>query len=368
MTQRDTPDLLELLRHPAALAQQSLREWDDTLRLARNANLMGRIAEAVLSEKNLLPALPAQVRPHVLATARLTQHQQQAIQWECRHLEKALGSLGIPLVLLKGAAYALSGHPAARGRLFGDVDLLVPHESLTAVEAALRLHGWTSGKLDPYDQRYYREWMHELPPMVNLKRSTVVDVHHNILPRTARHVPDAGKLLQASIPIAGSCLRMLAPSDMVIHSATHLFHEGELKNGLRDLHDLDALFTSFSQGDAQQFWQALIERSIELGLTWPVLLAMRYCEKLLQTPVPSSAMEAAKRAAGLSALRLALLDAMYLPAFQPDHPLLANTRSQLARAALYLRGHALRMPLWQLSVHLGRKAVLRLFKHSSRRV
>lgn len=367
MTQRGTPDLLGLLRNPATLAQLSLREWDDTLRLARSANLMGRIAEAVLSEKNLLSALPPQVQPHILATARLTQHQQQAIQWECRHLESALGSLGLPLVLLKGAAYALSGHPAARGRLFGDVDLLVPHESLTAVEAALRLHGWTSGKLDPYDQRYYREWMHELPPMVNLKRSTVVDVHHNILPRTARHMPDAGKLLEASLPIAGSRLRVLAPSDMVIHSATHLFHEGELKNGLRDLHDLDALFTSFSRADGQ-FWQALIERSIELKLTWPVLLAMRYCERLLQTPVPSSAMEAAKRAAGLSALRLALLDAMYLPAFKPDHPLVANTRSQLARAALYLRGHALRMPLWQLSVHLGRKAVLRLFKHSSRRV
>lgn len=361
-------DLLSgLWRRGALPAGLDLSDWADLLGQAR-ASLLGARLALWLDEHGGLDAVPERPRQYLRSALEIARRQQEGLRWEWWQVRRALAPLQAPVLLLKGGAYIVAGLPAAHGRTLSDIDLLVPRARLAEAESALLAAGWISQENDAYNQRYYREWMHELPPMVNLKRSTVVDVHHNILPRTARHVPDAGKLLQASLPIAGSRMRMLAPSDMVIHSATHLFHEGELKNGLRDLHDLDALFTSFSQGDAQQFWQDLIERSIELGLTWPVLLAMRYCEKLLQTRVPSSAMEAAKRAAGLSALRLALLDAMYLPAFQPDHPLVANTRSQLARAALYLRGHALRMPLWQLSVHLGRKAVLRLFKHSSRRL
>ena len=226
--------LTGLLRQPWTWPCLSLRQWDRLLRLARSANLIGRLAEIAI-EQQLLERLPPQVARHLLATSRLTAHQQQAIEWECSHLEKALQPLGLPIVLLKGAAYAMRGQQAARGRLFGDVDLLVPGEALNEVEAALMLHGWRIGNIDPYDERYYRRWMHELPPMVNHRRGTIVDVHHNILPLSSGRVPDAATLIDASVAIPGRSLRTLSPRDMVIHSATHLFHEGELNNGLRDL-------------------------------------------------------------------------------------------------------------------------------------
>ena len=38
---------------------------------------------------------------------------------------------------------------------------------------------------------------------------------------------------------------VLAPEDMVLHSATHLFNEGEFDRGLRDLNDLDLLLREF---------------------------------------------------------------------------------------------------------------------------
>jgi hypothetical protein len=37
---------------------------------------------------------------------------------------------------------------------------------------------------------------------------------------------------------------------MVLHSATHLFYDGELNHGLRDLVDLDDLLRHFSGADA----------------------------------------------------------------------------------------------------------------------
>jgi hypothetical protein len=104
------------------------------------------------------------------------------------------------------------------------------------------LHGWSSAKTSAYDQRYYRRWMHELPPLKHNSRQTVLDVHHAILPTTARLKPDSRKLLAAATPIAGRPdLAVLSPVDMVLHSAAHLFCNEDVGNSLRDLVDLDCL-------------------------------------------------------------------------------------------------------------------------------
>lgn len=356
--------LRQSLREPGSLTALTLRQWDTLLRVARGTNLLGRLATQV-EAAGVLHALPAPVQPHLVAALVLNRHQREAIQWEFRHLAEALSPLGIPLVLLKGAAYAAADLEAARGRIFGDVDLLVPRDSLHAVEAALRLHGWSNGGTDPYDQRYYREWMHELPPMAHLKRGTLVDVHHNILPLTAKAVPDAGLLVAASVPVAGGPWRVLAPCDMFIHSAVHLFHEGELKNGLRDLYDLQSLAQEFTRQDAS-FWAGLLARAAALGMAWPVALALRYLQAVLQLDVPPDVRARALENASLGGLRLRALDAMYLRAFVPAYPAPPPPGSGVAAAALYLRAHALRMPVGLLAMHLGRKAFLRLFKNSSR--
>lgn len=352
--------LLNAVQDPASCRNLDLQEWDGLLRLARRANLIGRLAEGV-ERARALDSLPGAVRPHLVAGLTLSRHQRQAVIWEARHIGKALRSLDMPIVLLKGAAYSAAGLKAAVGRLYGDVDILVPAERINEVEAALMLHGWSAGHADPYDDSYYRRWMHELPPMVNLKRGTVVDVHHNILPRTARNHPAAEKLLSASVALKETPFHVLSPCDMVIHGATHLFHEGELHNGLRDLFDLDALIREFSQSDAS-FWKNLPDRARELDLAWPVSLAFRYLEFFLGTPIP----ENAKRELDPGRWHNMIYDSLYLAGFLPDHPLCAGWRTQYARGMLYLRGHWLRMPLHLLILHLGRKAIMRFYKNTSR--
>jgi hypothetical protein len=269
--------------------------------------------------------------------------------------------LKIPVVLLKGAAYAVADLAAAQGRLFGDVDLLVPVDHLNQVEAALMLHGWSAGHVDSYDDRYYRKWMHEIPPMVHIKRGTVVDVHHNILPRTSSDQPRIDLLLAAAQRLPGTSFYVLAPCDMVIHSAVHLFHEGELNNGLRDLFDLQALLHEFSSSDPR-FWSQLPQRAHELGLEWPLRLAFRYLRHFLGTEVPESVVTQM----GSPTIHDRLLDLIYVHSFPPDHPLSNSRGSALARWALYLRGHILRMPPRLLLPHLARKAFMRMYKTSSR--
>ena len=361
-------ELIDSVRHPERLRTLPLRRWDSLLRVARRANLIGRLALGV-RRAGFFAELPAPVQTHLKSAEVLTTHQRAAIEWETNHLAKAFAAEDFPVILLKGAAYACAGLAAAEGRLFGDVDILVPRADLTRAEAALMLHGWASGDSDPYDERYYRQWMHEIPPMTHRGRGTVVDLHHNILPLTARHSPDAGLLLAASQPLPGTRLRVLCPIDRVIHSATHLFYESELQNGLRDLFDLDALLGELAAGEGGgNFWRDLVARASVLGLASPLYLACRYGQQLLGTAVPPPTLAALQQAAGLGAVSLRLLDAIYPRALMPDHPLSSNAAMATARLAIYLRGHYLRMPPGLLTAHLSRKLFMRLFRNTSRSV
>jgi hypothetical protein len=310
----------------------------------------------LLEEHGLLDAIPAQARERLEWTRVRAERHRQAVAWEVSKIRQALGGVEPRLVLLKGAAYVLAGLPAARGRLFSDIDILVAHELLGQVEGELMLGGWVSNHLDAYDQRYYREWMHELPPMQHAKRQTVIDVHHAILPRTAQARPDPAKLRAAARPLAGQPgLYVLAPADMVLHSAVHLFHEGEFNHGLRDLFDIHRLLLHF--GAQPGFWDELPARAHELGLERPLFYALRYCGRLLHTPVPGATLAAAEGGRP-NRLLLALMDQLFGRALLPDHPSCADWFSASARFLLYIRGNWMRMPPLMLARHLFHKAFL----------
>jgi hypothetical protein len=211
--------------------------------------------------------------------------------------------------------------------------------------------GWQSTALDAYDQRYYRRWMHELPAMQHIFRGTALDVHHTILPPTARLKPDPRLLVEASVEIPGlPGVRTLALPDLILHSATHLFHEGEPDNLLRDLTDLDALLRHL--GTTPGNWDALVARAQQLGLEGPLRLALRYTCRVLGTPVP-----AALDCLGAGGPGQRLLDAIYSRVLRPQHPSTADALSPLARKSLYIRAHWLRMPPHLLAYHLAHKAL-----------
>jgi hypothetical protein len=345
-----------VLRDPGACSSFNLRQWDLLIRQARHANLLGRIASS-LAERQLLEAVPDKPRSHLEAALVVAGRQVQAVQWEVKCIMQALADVHTPVILLKGAAYVVSQLPAANGRLFADVDILVPKSQLDAVEMALKLHGWITTHHDAYDQRYYRTWMHELPPMQHLTRETVLDVHHTILPETARLRPDPQKLREAAIPVDGFAnVKVLAPMDMVLHSATHLFHDGELEHSLRDLVDLDSLLRHFGK-NAPEFWQTLVKRAQELDLTRPLFYALRYTSCILDTPVPAETLEAAKIGSP-SKLTVKLMDALFSRAMQPAHASCGDLLTGSARRLLFLRSHWLRMPPTLLIQHLLHKAFI----------
>lgn len=355
MTESDLHLLRTALGAPEQLATWLPAQWDLLVRQARCADLLARVGAAA-QDHGCTAVLAGPQALHVASALRLVNRQQHELRREVSLIEAALASTGVPFVLLKGGAYVLAGLQAARGRLVSDVDILVPAAELSRVESALLMGGWVSTAKSAYDQRYYRTWMHELPPMQHMRRGTVIDVHHAILPTTARYHPSSAALLAAAQPLPGGGLvRVLAPVDMVLHSATHLFHEGELELGLRGLVDLDRLLAQW--GAQPKFWPELIARAQALGLVRPLYYALRYTQRLLGSAVPQASMAelaqvpGARPPPGLGWW----MDALFERALRPDHASTSDRFTPVARWLLYLRGHWLRMPAGLLLRHLSRK-------------
>ncbi len=348
--------LLSALVDPGSLASRTVEDWDILLRQARRARLLPRLA-LTARHLGLTEQFPSRLRDHLTAAAATGAHNARGIRWEANRIARALSELDIPILLLKGAAYLLAELPPARGRLASDIDIMVPHAALEAVQAALERHGWEAMKLDPYDQQYYRRWMHELPPLQHRERRSVVDVHHTILPRTSRLRPDPDKLWRDARKLPGGPFSVLSPEDMVLHSAAHLFHDGDLSVAIRDLVDISDLLTHF--GETPGFSDRLVPRAREMNLARPLFYALRYAQTLLTTPVPEDAMCEAEANAPNRAT-LAVMDRLAPQVLLPTDPNDPGRGTGRAAMALYIRSHWLRMPPLLLSAHLIRKAYKRL--------
>jgi hypothetical protein len=348
--------VIEVLRGAAPAAGWTPRHWSLAVQQARAAGLLGRLAHRLGASIDAPHGpWPAEADGHFESALRVSAAQRLEIEREVAYLRAALAGLDAPVVLLKGAAYVMAGLPAAAGRVFSDLDIMVPKEALARAESALTMAGWMSTHHNAYDQRYYRQWMHELPPMQHVQRQTTLDVHHRILPETARRRPDPAAMFACALPVAGAPgMHVLSPPDMVLHAMTHLFFNDDTSHALRDLSDLDLLLRHF--GRDSRFWAELRERAERLELQRPLFYGLRYTHRLLATPVPDQ-MLAASRPLGPGAALLAAMDAIFLRALRSRHPGASRGGQPVALLALYVRGHWLRMPPVMLARHLTIKAL-----------
>ncbi|MBO9622502.1 MAG: nucleotidyltransferase family protein [Sphingomonas sp.] len=321
--------LARALRDPASVLALDSAGWTALLAVARAEQLIGTLAHRVQGL-----AIPS-AATRVLEDARASVEQGRvAALWEAEMARRALAGTNIPVVLLKGTAYAAAGFAAATGRSIGDLDILVPRARIDEAEAALLAAGWEWVKPDPYDDAYYRRWMHELPPLIHRERDRMIDVHHTILPLTARITPDAEGLLADSVALENG-LRILAPADMICHAAAHLLADGDLAGGMRNLWDIHCLIGEFGI-------EGLEARAVRHGLLSAVHRAARQANDLYGTSIPER-WRVWDSADPLYRRRLLARDGWGRP-----------TR-RFTRLAFYIRSHWLRMPPHLLARHLWTK-------------
>lgn len=316
--------LVRALRDPASVEVLDAAGWNGLLAAAKAERLIAALAWRIQGMQ-----LPHAVKL-ILQDARIDAEREarQAV-WEADRAAHALSAIGVRLVVLKGTAYAAAGLAAGQGRFIGDLDILVPRVAMEAVERALMAAGWEWVKEDAYDDAYYRQWMHELPPMIHSERDRMIDVHHTILPLTARPKPDAAALLADAVAI-GDSLWTLSPEDRVIHAAAHMLADGDLQGGLRNLWDIHCLLHDIDRS-------TLDRRAARHGLRAHVRQAQRLADALYGGGAALTPWDRIVRA------RLLARDGW------------GRETRKLLVFAFYLRSHWLRMPPLMLARHLWTK-------------
>jgi Uncharacterised nucleotidyltransferase len=326
--------LVSALRDPASVAHLDADGWTALLTIARVERLMGTLAFRLAGYD--VPGAVAAILDDERTNA---DYQRRTALWEGDAARRALASYAGKTVLMKGTAYAAAGLTAGEGRHIGDLDIMVAEHDLRIVEdLLLRAGGWEWVKDDAYDDAYYRDHMHELPPMIHKERDRMIDVHHTILPKTARPKPDAAAMLADAIALECG-LYVFSPTDMVIHSAAHLFADGELDGGLRNLWDMHCLLTDFGK-DA--YWPMLKARAEQHQL-WPAVhRAARLAHQLYGTNIPAEWRSWNRQ------------DKWYIARLTARDHWGRGTRKPI-RFIFYVRSHWLRMPPMMLVRHLWTK-------------
>ena len=351
MTPPLSRELQLLLRALSEPLDTDSATWERLLRLARMTALHGRLAAA--NRDN--PTVPAPVRRHLLSAERVCAFNNQMLRAELAALA-TLCDRSFPVLVLKGGAYALQGQRFAHGRFVSDVDLLVPREHLRTMEQGLRAAGWVPAQLDPYDERYYRDWSHETPPMRFPGRFLEVDLHHAITPVTGSLHFDPAPLFDASVPLADSPFRTLSAEDQVLHACLHCFQDGDLALRVREVVDIDGLVRAAATQHG--FWTRLVGRAGQLGLQRPLWYGLHFAHAWMETPLPQSALTALPAPSALARRLMDRLVPLVMLPPDPDHPPPASVR--VARLAMLARYHLQRMPPSMLLPHLARKATVRL--------
>jgi hypothetical protein len=348
-------NVLAIILDPRKIGGLTSFDLDQLLRSARSARLLGTLAARV-SESATEVRLHPLVRRHLDSALLEARFRRQKLRFLLSSVAPLILAAAPTSVLLKGAAYAMQHLPIAAGRLPADVDILVPRDRLDAVEVALVSAGWEFQKDDPHDQRYYRDWSHELPPMQCAGQALELDLHHAILPPYGRLRPDPSLLLSDAVPIEGSCFLALSPVDQLLHAAAHLFQDSDCTNRLRDLVDFDGLLRGLpgrlaSDGRAVE---QIATRADVLELTRPLSYAAAFAHAWLGTPGAKDLAELAGGRARGGRYRIFMrLAGTTLGPPEPDR--LPSMRRRFSSMLLEARAAWLRMPPNLLAVHVATK-------------
>jgi hypothetical protein len=307
-----------------------------------------------------------QVAAHFHSAARVIDERRRLMRWELRELADALGQLPFDIVLLKGAAYELQGLPLAGARFAGDIDFLVRRRQLAEVEQCLLAAGWAATELTDYDERYYREWSHELPPFMHPARQVEIDVHHSISPALAGSNSPIENLLHDSRPIAWQSdrssriehrFKSLSAVDQLIHAAVHTFNDSDMTLRLREVMDFDLLHRHHLTTSNSTDPDAVLARAAQLGIARPVWWALHFRERWLGIPGPKAMQRAIRHP---SACSVYLMEWLADRAMLPGDRQMRDPMEATAEIGLLIRQHWQRMPLYRLLPHLVRKSYRRL--------
>ncbi|MFB1036443.1 MAG: nucleotidyltransferase family protein [Sinobacterium sp.] len=334
-----------VLLEPKRGLRFDLDTWQSVILVLREEKLLATLYHLAL-ETAVFEHYPEFAQRHLYSASIYARRQSKQIFYEALLLQELLEKNGVTPIFLKGANYTLRSSRNSQGRICSDIDVLVKVEELDSCESLLLSQNWKSAKLTQYDDRYYRQWAHEIPPLIHPFRGTVLDVHHNL------YLPISGRspkieLFINELEFSADNFAVLKIPQTVMHSIIHLFMNENFSSGMRDLFDIYRLIEEHSD---ESFWKDITV----LARQSHFLVELQYCLVALETIFSFDAPEYVSIALHdnqLSWPQKIWAKHIFVNAILPQHPLISLNRQHFASSVAYFRGHWVKMPKSVLAKH-----------------
>ena len=334
-----------VLLEPKRALRFDLDTWQSVILVLREEKLLATLYHLSL-EKAVFEQYPEFAQRHLYSASIYARRQSKQIFYEALLLQELLEKNGVTPIFLKGANYTLRSSRNSQGRICSDIDVLVKVEELDSCESLLLSQNWHSEKLTQYDEQYYRQWAHEIPPLIHPFRGTVLDVHHNL------YLPISGRspkieLFINELEFTADNFAVLKIPQTVMHSIIHLFMNENFSSGMRDLFDIYRLIEEHSD---ESFWKDITV----LARQSHFLVELQYCLVALETIFSFDAPEYVSIALHdnqLSWPQKIWAKHIFVNAILPQHPLISLNRQHFASSVAYFRGHWVKMPKTVLVKH-----------------
>jgi hypothetical protein len=240
-------------------------DWEQLVSKAQ-AQGLAPLLYWVLSKSGKISSIPESSRNSLRLVYSGTWMNNQKIFRELATLAQAFQHAGIPLVVLKGACFALTIYPDIGLRPMGDLDLLVPDLKRPEVVRIAKSLGY--GDAVPEASPGLNDLLnHEICLQKTGSPSITLEIHHSLVAdRSFRYaVPvdwfwEQVEPLDASLLKAGDLnLLMLAPTAQVLYAASHaMLQHGGRNAPLVWFYDLDRLIRLRTE---QMDWDLLLAQA-----------------------------------------------------------------------------------------------------------
>ena len=169
--------------------------------------------------------VPPALRKHLQAALALGRERNRLLRTHLGAIGRILNDEGIVPTLLKGASYlARNLYPDDGMRYMGDIDLLVPAESLGRARATLERQGFVSAPADTLQRDH-----HHLPLMHHAAWGVAVELHRRPVGTAWSAIIDEEDLLRegTSAPVGEATFLLPSPTHSVVMGIVHSqLHDG----------------------------------------------------------------------------------------------------------------------------------------------
>lgn len=225
-------------------------DWLRLAQLAEREKLLGVLWPVLGHSADVIPTETAGA---MRRQSLVNEFRMAALESRLQRVVATLDDQDIPVMLMKGAALAVTVYGSFARRPMGDLDLLVPQARAQEAWDALRGQGWTP-ELDD-GEGFYDGHQHLCPLVAPGGAGVVVELHRCLLyPRGPFHLPERDVWASAKrVELGGRSVWVPAPHHMVLHLCIHFAWSHAMRRALgRTVRDLAALAPSVD-------WPRLVE-------------------------------------------------------------------------------------------------------------